>query len=517
MSSGFERERRKGAAAEGGGDHAEAPSGETAERAHLQRLAARSDAYHLRHPELVEEFNRLTGGQCGGGAAGVSFRAVRNWQATHGVPVDGLIGPKTLAAARKLGGGKPTDEVGSAGAKDGKAVDAVPGDAEASGADEETKLDGVGGGEPHDAIVPVAFDAQRGGEQKAAHAKQPGELESGDKHAGKKDGDVEDAGDRKVLPPKDAAREKPGAKGGKHAHGQVAQFEALRVQVDQLLEKFAAVIAKMGAASAGGKADQAKANPAAGEKAEGATPASDMLSNLAIGEFVAAAKKIENDWPLLSPQERVQQLVAAANVELAREQVPGVHGKLDATKGEAEFVHHEWLMRLNKETFDALQLVPSKRGLVAETIFHESRHAEQSFKMARLLAGKGKSSLQIAKQLDIREDVAARAVAVPIKPDSAAGAQAQQLFDDKITHGKEHNAVEKLGQEVTAMGGQMLELMESIKVDASVDDQTKQRIVQEFESRRIKMREPYKAYRELSTEKDAYAAEAKVEKAFDNR
>ena len=70
----------------------------------LAQLVAKANAYHSRHPDIVKRFNDLTGAACAG-PNGISFRALRKWQAEHGANVDGLVGPETLAIAEHLAGG----------------------------------------------------------------------------------------------------------------------------------------------------------------------------------------------------------------------------------------------------------------------------------------------------------------------------------------------------------------------------------------------------------------------------
>jgi peptidoglycan hydrolase-like protein with peptidoglycan-binding domain len=73
-----------------------------------QQRMVQANTYHAQHPELVKEFNRLTNGECAGGAAGVHWGAVRAWQSKHyqlnNLVADGKIGQATLQAARMLAG-----------------------------------------------------------------------------------------------------------------------------------------------------------------------------------------------------------------------------------------------------------------------------------------------------------------------------------------------------------------------------------------------------------------------------
>jgi hypothetical protein len=88
--------------------HAEPEAQAGSLQARSQRRARHADDYHAQRPSEVAEFNRLTGGECAGGPAGVAWGSVRAWQQTHwqvnNLIADGLIDEKTLAAARQLAG-----------------------------------------------------------------------------------------------------------------------------------------------------------------------------------------------------------------------------------------------------------------------------------------------------------------------------------------------------------------------------------------------------------------------------
>src|SRR5207253_2521799 len=60
---------------------------------------AGAKAYNAAHPELVAEFNDLTGGICAE-TGELDPQAVARWQGHHGLPADGKVGPHTVAAAK---------------------------------------------------------------------------------------------------------------------------------------------------------------------------------------------------------------------------------------------------------------------------------------------------------------------------------------------------------------------------------------------------------------------------------
>jgi hypothetical protein len=104
-------------------------------------LVQAATSWNSAHADLVAEFLKLTGGGCSGQNAGVSVRAVRQWQMDHGLHADGKIGKQTIEAARKeagghAGGGQQSDitftdadagSVESAGTEGGGSAEAAVG------------------------------------------------------------------------------------------------------------------------------------------------------------------------------------------------------------------------------------------------------------------------------------------------------------------------------------------------------------------------------------------------------
>jgi hypothetical protein len=63
--------------------------------------------YNSHHAALSTEFNSLTTGSCVNADGELDPNKVAEWQVANGVAPDGRIGPHTIAAARKKGGGDP--------------------------------------------------------------------------------------------------------------------------------------------------------------------------------------------------------------------------------------------------------------------------------------------------------------------------------------------------------------------------------------------------------------------------
>lgn len=82
----------------------------------------RAHAYHERHPDVVREFNELTGDACADGTRVDPIRVAR-WQQEHDVPPDGRVGASTLRAARRVRAGATANVQRKAGGEVGTSDD----------------------------------------------------------------------------------------------------------------------------------------------------------------------------------------------------------------------------------------------------------------------------------------------------------------------------------------------------------------------------------------------------------
>jgi hypothetical protein len=246
----------------------------------------KADDYHARHPEWVVEFNELTHGECAGGAGGVQWAAVRAWQQKHwqvnGLLTDGLIGPKTLEAARivaKKSGEKPKDK----------------GDANGEGAEKQHA-----GEEEKPKSETAAAEAS---------ADKPNlDEESTDSGATGKDDDAKETPDKGVRSKKPAT---------------VEQFQEALAKIDQLLAKFKPPT----------EANQAKPKQeeaAAKEKQAGGS--GDMLAGKPLEGYGKVAQEILSTWDTTSSREKCDALLAALNSALEAEKVFHADGAKAAAK-----------------------------------------------------------------------------------------------------------------------------------------------------------------------------------------
>ena len=169
----------EGAAPDASEAKSAAPQSRDPRAAKWQAIVKSATQYNAAHADLVAEFNKLTGGKCAGENAGVSVRELRKWQMDHGLPADGKIGPKTIAAAKKESKAqKPEGE-----AKEGGGEGNVEFADNEAGNPMDAK-DAVGG----DLAESVVDGGETGGEEKREHQDKGTSFEG--------DGFAADGGDK---------------------------------------------------------------------------------------------------------------------------------------------------------------------------------------------------------------------------------------------------------------------------------------------------------------------------------
>ena len=102
-----------------------------------------------------------------------------------------------------------------------------------------------------------------------------------------------------------------------------------------------------------------------------------------------------------------------------------------------------WTIFFDDDAFSAPDLDDDGARDVAGTVYHEARHAEQGYKMARMLAAKGNSPEQISAKMQLHIDAATGAHANPL-PKGVEFATAAQQFDSVYGPGKaQHEKAER--------------------------------------------------------------------------
>lgn len=144
-------------------------------------------------------------------------------------------------------------------------------------------------------------------------------------------------------------------------------------------------------------------------------------------------------------EERRAALESAVNERLAQVGVPYVDFVLDATKANgalARFLFQEWVVALDPPRFEpaaADWATPEQQAALLGTVYHESRHAEQWYRMARYLAGLGYTGDQIHAAPYYVADIAAQAAGDdPILESSQEATEAAAWYESVYGSGAAH-------------------------------------------------------------------------------
>jgi hypothetical protein len=158
-----------------------------------------------------------------------------------------------------------------------------------------------------------------------------------------------------------------------------------------------------------------------------------IATAVAIGRFISSARASVGQWNTVAadgtkspkkPEERAEPLGDAVGKELEAVGVPkcGIKVEEISANGQLDFV--PWKITLNKKEFakpeatnDPTTTTPDKTACmqsIAGTVYHEARHAEQWFKMARIEAGRGKTAEEIHTQLGVELNTCKAAKANPL-------------------------------------------------------------------------------------------------------
>lgn len=190
---------------------------------------------------------------------------------------------------------------------------------------------------------------------------------------------------------------------------QLAQMRSLELAADAIKKRNQAILA----ASAGG---------VPGPEA--------MHASAQITQFVAAAKTIFKDWDMYqTPEARIRMMAFAASDTLTAAGVPTP--VVVADDAETSFRAGAWRLSISKQSYSAKPANEDKAANIASTVYHEARHAEQYFNVARMLAGKGKNATEIAAEVPggIPPRIAAEACLKPMPPTDPDCVQFQRILD----------------------------------------------------------------------------------------
>ena len=139
----------------------------------------------------------------------------------------------------------------------------------------------------------------------------------------------------------------------------------------------------------------------------------------AAARYAQAVRTSRAGWDACPPRVRMEALVAAVNTELAHVAAPPAVALLHelppfTTPRRAWFLRGAWCVLFDPHALGG-GLADEDLGRVASAAYHEARHVEQTFRVARKLAAEGAGARRIELRLGIPAEIAAAAMALPLE------------------------------------------------------------------------------------------------------
>lgn len=156
-----------------------------------------------------------------------------------------------------------------------------------------------------------------------------------------------------------------------------------------------------------------------------------------IEAYIAGAAALRDQWMAKSTaRERVALLVPLLNQSLAGSQVPLPKDYPIRTQDAGgNWNSHDWTLEIS-DVIGELTASEEIYARLAATLFHEARHGEQTFLMARLLVTQGQPPEAVAARMGIPGDVAAAAKSAgPLAEGSAEETLAKKCFESEYGAG----------------------------------------------------------------------------------
>jgi uncharacterized Zn-binding protein involved in type VI secretion len=153
-----------------------------------------------------------------------------------------------------------------------------------------------------------------------------------------------------------------------------------------------------------------------------------------MAEFCKDFGKLALEWHVLKPHEREAWLEAIINKQLAKSGVPYqyLRGASQVRRRLGFYDFPNGAIVISQKALDAPRLSRAGARALANAVYHEGRHAEQWYLMARQQAGLGSNIAQIQSSLKVPLDLATAAHGAPLTGTSAAqnlaGASYQSVY-----------------------------------------------------------------------------------------
>jgi len=231
-------------------------------------------------------------------------------------------------------------------------------------------------------------------------------------------------------------------------------------------------------------------------------------SQVAIDRFVAAGHDVQTNWATLTPQQRADRFGAAANAELAQVRVPATAAalaNLGAAAGELDFP--TWTLKLGTAAFSQTAVTDATTAAMANTVYHETRHAEQWHRIARVRAGAGVTAADIATQMGIPAAVAQSAAGQPLSGGGQEATEGNAWYQSVYgTGAAARNTTLQNVLRLAAASQQAQAAYDRVNADPAATAAAKQAARTAWVTAYNALQPAYAAYRALPEEADAFRA-----------
>jgi hypothetical protein len=227
-----------------------------------------------------------------------------------------------------------------------------------------------------------------------------------------------------------------------------------------------------------------------------------------IENYVGEAREILDKWEDLGTAEaRINALTAKVNEYLKNADVPECGTIISDAEGNlGQFEFSSWSLDIGKPAFEADTPTPAEKADMADTIYHESRHAEQWYRMAQFQASQGKSAADIATDMGIPDTIAQQAFDNPVEKGSVTELIAEGW--NESVYGSKAKYRNKVLKELSASGTALEKAQDDVNKNPTKANQAKLTAAQ------ARRRKALDDYFNLPEENDANRIGGRVTKEY---
>lgn len=151
--------------------------------------------------------------------------------------------------------------------------------------------------------------------------------------------------------------------------------------------------------------------------------------------FASGVKRLQQQWGTLNPNQRADRFGALVNGPLTASGAPPVRVAAQALAPNYNglMLSDRWTLAVNERFFQGATLSDAQAGVLADTAYHEARHAQQWFMMGQMRAGDGATAEMIRREINVPLGVAQAATGSPIAPAVRPVQQARAVRDATAT------------------------------------------------------------------------------------